>query len=72
MRVFDANDTATWPITLTVHQVALIYQRAVGGVRKSCQLHRFVPAPFMVQPYRWRKVDVVRHVEGARGLQRSA
>jgi hypothetical protein len=54
-------------MTLTAEQVAAIYQRKVGGVKKLCQQRRFVPSPFQTHPYRWRKVDVLRHVEGARG-----
>lgn len=54
---FNAADTTTWPMALTADQVAAIYQRRVGGLKKACQQHRFVPAPFLVQPYRWRKVD---------------
>jgi hypothetical protein len=54
-------------MTLTAEQVAAIYQRKVGGVKKLCQQRTFVPAPFQKHPYRWRKVEVVRHVEGARG-----
>lgn len=69
--VFNIADVATWPLVLTADQVAAIFQRKVGGVKKCCQEHRFIPAPFQTHPYRWRKADVVRHVEGARAtLQR--
>lgn len=61
---FNACDPATWPATLTAEQVAAIYQRKVGGLKKSCQSHTFVPAPFQAKPYRWRKTDVQRHVAG--------
>jgi len=63
---FNISDPSTWPLVLTVDQVAAIFQRPVGGVRKACQLARFVPAPFQLKPYRFRKADVLRHVEGAR------
>lgn len=66
MTPFSTLDTATWPITLTAEQVAAIYQRSVLGLKKACQQRRFVPAPFRTQPYRWRRVDVLRDVEGAR------
>ena len=60
---FSVTDVATWPVVLTADQIAAIYQRSVGGIKKACQQHRFIPAPFQRQPYRWRKSDVVRHVE---------
>jgi hypothetical protein len=69
---FDITDSSTWPVVLTAEQVAAIYQRPVGGVKKACQLHRFVPAPFQVRPFRFRKTDVTRHLEGGRGPARVA
>ena len=68
MTEFSPCDPSTWCATLTVEQIAAIYQRSVGGVRKAVQLGRFQPVPFQVQPYRWRKVDVLRQLEGARGF----
>lgn len=67
MTPFNIADSSTWPVVLTADHVAAIYQRPVLGLKKACQLHRFVPAPFRTQPYRWRKIDVLRDVEGARG-----
>lgn len=64
---FDPSDSATWPITLTVDQVSAIYQRSPNGLRKACQFHRFIPAPFKERPYLWRRIDVERDVIGARG-----
>lgn len=66
--VFSITDSSTWPVVLTAAHLAAIYQRSVGGVKKACQLNRFIPAPFEKQPFRWRRVDVLRHVEGARGF----
>ncbi len=67
---FSVADTATWPMVLSVAQVAAIYGRQVGGVAKHCQQGRFVPAPFLTRPFRFRKADVVRHVEGGRSSLR--
>lgn len=71
---FTATNSATWPATLTVYMVAAIYPtRTVSGIRKKCQQRTFVPAPMLgpdgkpERPYAWRKVDVLRRVEGARG-----
>lgn len=66
---FNAADISTWTVTLTAEQVAAIYQRPLGGIKKACQLKTFVPAPFLVHPYRWRKADVLRHVDGGRALR---
>ncbi len=65
--VFDPHDPSTWPVTLTANEVAQIYRRAASGLRKSVQRHSFVPAPYKVKPYLWRRIDVLRDVEGARG-----
>jgi hypothetical protein len=70
---FTVTDPATWPVVLSPEQVAAIYQRTVGGLKKACQRNGFTPAPFQVRPYRWRRADVLRHVEGARvAFRRSA
>jgi hypothetical protein len=66
MTPFSPLDVATWPTLLTAEQIAAIWQRPVGGVKKSCQQGRFIPAPFQSHPYRWRRSDVLRVVEGQR------
>lgn len=67
MKPFDAADPATWSSVLTVDEVSAIYRRTPAGIRKACQLHRFIPAPFKgPKPYQWRRVDVERDVFGAR------
>lgn len=59
---FDPCDDRTWPYLLTVEEIAMIWRRSVGGIKKQCQLLRFRPAPFETQPYRWRKSDVQRQL----------
>lgn len=61
-------DPATWPVLLTAQDIAAIFRRSVMGIKKACQRGRFVPAPCQVRPYLWRRADVVRFVEGARGF----
>lgn len=68
MTPFNVIDTATWPTVLGPDQIAAIYQRSVMAVKKACQRGDFRPAPFKVRPYRWRRVDVLRDVEGSRGF----
>lgn len=72
MSAFSITDRATWPEVLTSEQVAAIYQRKVGGLKKACQERTMVPAPFQTHPYRWRKADVLRHIDGGLALRRSA
>lgn len=67
---FDPRDPSTWLPMLTLQQVAAIYQRPEGGVRKAAYLNRFQPAPAHRHPLRWRKVDVERDCDGGRGSLR--
>lgn len=65
---FDAARPSTWPLLMTVDQIAAIFARKVGGIRKSCQQRTFYPAPVrkpngtVITPYRWRKSEVERVV----------
>lgn len=73
MTDFHPGNPDTWPMTLTDVQIAAIYQQHVTTIRKKCQKGLFVPAPIAdSHPRRWRKVDVLRHCEGARGSMRRA
>jgi hypothetical protein len=60
---FSVTDRATWGEVLTLAEVAAIYRRQPSGIAKSCQQRQFIPAPFRVKPYHWRKTDVVRHLD---------
>lgn len=62
MTTFNPLDPNTWPQMLTLKQVAAIWQRPVGGIRKQLQRHTFQPAPKVKHPYRFRKCDVLRYV----------
>lgn len=66
MTAFKISDSATWPAVLTAEETAAIYRRSVGGLKKACQRGVFVPAPFQQHPWRWRRVDLIRHLEGQR------
>lgn len=63
-------DRATWPELLTLDEMAAIYRRRVGGIRWALQARTFVPAPYLRNPYRWRKADVIRHLDGDSRLRR--
>lgn len=69
---FTPCDPSTWPMTLNLAQVAAIFQTTPAGVRKKLLRLRFQPVPFAKYPMRWRKVDVLRAVDGARGGLRRA
>lgn len=52
------------PNLLDAHQVAVIYSRKVGGVRKAWQERSpKLPTPCQSRPYKCRKSDVRRHFE---------
>ncbi len=66
---FSVTDPQTWPMVLTLEHVAAIYSIKPANLRhylKPTARTPFSPQPFMRGPYRWRKVDIVRDVEGAR------
>lgn len=73
MTPFTVTDRATWGELLTAEEVALILRRSVGGIRKAASTRTLVPAPFLTQPWRWRRADVVRYLDGPRAaLRRTA
>jgi hypothetical protein len=67
---FNPQDVRTWPVTLTVEQVATIYQRSAKAIQASftpkSRAVPFRPAPFKRRPLRWRRADVERDVFGQR------
>lgn len=65
--IFNTSDRSTWPMVLSIAQVSELYGRTVRAIRSASDQGRFVPAAFLSRPYRWRKADVLRHLEGARG-----
>jgi hypothetical protein len=70
--VFSVLDRATWPETLTADHVAAIYDRKVGGLKKTIQRGTFRPAPVHVKPYQWRRSDVLRDLDGGVSLRRAS
>lgn len=75
MTAFTPNDTRTWPTVLTLEQVAEIYGTTPQAIQHRCKpsaRNRFTPIPFKRYPPRWRKADVLRDVEGARGYSRAS
>jgi hypothetical protein len=68
---FSSTNRDTWPEVMTIQEVAEVLRRRPGGVAKGCQRRTFVPAPAFQYPRRWRKTDVVRHVDrGTTGQRR--
>jgi hypothetical protein len=57
-------------MVLSLEDVAVIYGRTPTAIRHACKRSsttQFNPKPFLSHPLRWRKADVLRHVQGARG-----
>ncbi len=75
VRDFDPRDPATWGMVLNLREVAAIYGCTADALRArlkpSCR-HTFIPAPYRRGPYLWRRADVLRDVEGARAIARTA
>jgi hypothetical protein len=68
MTPFDVCNRDSWPEILTADEVAQIFRRKVGGLKRTIQADpSFVPRPYQVRPYLWRKADVLRFVESGRG-----
>lgn len=67
---FTVTDRSMWPDLLTLDQVAAIWQRTPGGIRKALERGRFTPLPILSEaggfavPLRWRKTAVVRYLDG--------
>jgi hypothetical protein len=72
MTTFSPADRATWGELLTLTEIAAIYRRGPHGLRSELQRRTFVPAPFLKHPYRWRKADVIRHLDGTQSRLRRA
>jgi hypothetical protein len=70
MTAFDITNPDTWPVVMDAAEVAAIFRRSVGGLKKACQQGKFQPVPYQTKPYRWRRVDVWRALEGGRGQLR--
>lgn len=73
MTRFDPTNRDTWGDVLTLPEVAAILREGPAGVEKRCSTRTYQPAPHWRRPLRWRKSDVVRHIDGERsGLRRTA
>lgn len=70
---FNALDRSTWADVMTADEVAVIYRCvSVPALKKACQRGVFQPAPYQKHPYRWRKSDVLRDLEGGFQIRRRA
>jgi hypothetical protein len=70
MSAIDRTNSRTWPVVLSLADMADIYQRTPDAIRHSLKPSfrgvASVPKPFLCRPLRWRKADVERHVMGGR------
>lgn len=70
---FNPDDSSTWPVTLTVQHIGAIFHKTPNGVRRSVARGRFPVTPIPhSHPLLWRRVDVIRIVEGVRPSLRVA
>ena len=65
MTAFDPLREETWPVLLTVQQVAAIVQTTVSTVNRRVAVGQFRPMPAQdILPRRWRRTDLLRLVHG--------
>lgn len=68
--LIDPTKPDTWPAVLTIEDMAAIYSRTEEAIRHDLKPGRGrvarVPLPFMRRPARWRKADILRHIQGGR------
>jgi hypothetical protein len=61
---FDPKNPRTWPLNLSLDEVAAIYGRSREAIRHSLKPSAgrvaFTPAPYKRRPAQWRKLDVIR------------
>ena len=72
---FTPTDRSTWGEVLTAEEVAAIFRRKVGGLKKACQRtsrRPFVPVPYQAKPFLWRRSDVIRALDSGRVQLRRA
>jgi len=76
---FDPFTRATWSELLTLPQVAAIWQKTPAAISRQVQRRSITPAPVLKprtakyeKPYRWRKAEVVLHLDGYAGSVRRA
>lgn len=62
---FSIADRSTWPEVLTADEVGPIYRRTPLAIKRACSARTFVPSPFAKHPFRWRKADIVRHLDAS-------
>ena len=74
MSAFTVTDASTWPEVLSLPEVAAIYRMTPSALRHALKPTAgvFMPRPFLRRPARWRKADILRHIEGARRSLRRA
>jgi hypothetical protein len=69
---FTPTDRATWPEVLTLAEAAAILRKSPRTLRRACGQRICVPAPAFTAPYRWRRSDITRFIDGPRAVRRAA
>lgn len=68
---FSVTDPSTWPALMALDEVAAVYHLKPSTLQhrlKPSEGTAFTPAPYRRRPALWRKADVLRDVQGSRGV----
>ena len=57
------TDLSQLPLVLTIDEMAAVYRRTKGTIRRSIQQGTFRPAPYDGPPYRWLRAQVEHDVQ---------
>ena len=55
---------ATLPVLLLIEDMAALYRISTRTIRRLIEQNEFNPIPFEKYPFRWRREDVLRHLNG--------
>lgn len=67
------SNLSSLPFILTLREVAAIYRLSDRTIRRDLERNEFRPMPYDKYPYRWRRDDVIRDLNGpSRKMRRRA
>jgi hypothetical protein len=57
------RDLSALPLILLAPDIARIYRRSLGTIRRDCQRGTFHPPPYDTRPYRWLRAAVEQDLD---------
>jgi hypothetical protein len=57
------------PVIMTIKELAALYRVSPFTIRRQVQQGTFLPRPFDIYPYRWRRADVLADIKRDRPEQ---